>query len=140
MQAQYLMKDPYETYREQGVLTAGPMELILMLYNGIHKNLVLAKRDMEHKDTESAHNRLIKTQNIVHELLNSLDMSFSISHDLMAIYDYMLYSLANINATKNADDVDPLLGIADTLREAWQEANKLQKSGLEPVGLYAAEE
>ena len=130
MQQQYLLKNPYDTYKEQGVLTAGPMELIIMLYNGLRKNMVLARRAMERQDTEGAHNHLIKAQNIVSELLNSLDMSFSISQDLMVLYEFMLRRLTEINIAKQPADIEPLLEIVDTLREAWQEVNKLQKGSL----------
>jgi flagellar protein FliS len=135
MQQQYLLKNPHDTYKEQGVLTAGPMELILMLYNGLRKNMVLAQRDMERQDPASAHNHLMKAQNIVNELINSLDMSFSISRELLAIYEFILRQLTEINVTKQAAAVEPLLEIVDILRDAWQQARKTQKGGQ-----YAKEE
>lgn len=130
MQQQYLMKNPHDTYREQGVLTAGPMELILMLYNGLRKNMVQARRAMERPDPAQAHAHLIKAQNIVSELINSLDMGFGISRDLLALYDFMLNQLVEINVTKNPASVEPLLEIVDTLREAWQQAGRMQRGGL----------
>ena len=130
MQQQYLLKNPYDTYREQGVLTAGPMELIIMLYNGLRKNIVLAQRDIEREDPANAHDHLIKAQSIVSELVNSLDMSFSISQELLAIYEFILRRLVDINVAKNPSDIESLLGIVDSLREAWHEVNKSQKGGL----------
>lgn len=130
MQQQYLLKNPYDTYKEQGVLTAGPMELIIMLYNGLRKNMVLATRDIERKDPASAHMHLMKAQNIVSELLSSLDMNFSISYDLMAIYEFLLHQLMAVNAAKESAAIEPLLEIVDVLRDAWQEVIKTQKGCL----------
>ncbi|MCL2496178.1 MAG: flagellar export chaperone FliS [Clostridiales bacterium] len=124
----FLLKNPYDTYKMQGVMTAGPMQLIVMLYNGLKKNLSLAQRAMEQKNgAETAHKHMIKAQNIVDELLNSLDMSFSLSKDLMVIYEYLLHALAEINATKNPAAIGPLLEIIEDLRDAWQQAGEMQK-------------
>ncbi|MCL1975530.1 MAG: flagellar export chaperone FliS [Firmicutes bacterium] len=130
MQQQFLLKNPYETYQEQGVLTAGPMELILMLYNGLRKNMILARRAMEQQDLANAHNRLMKAQSIINELINSLDMSFAVSADLLAIYEFMMRQLVEVNVTKNSASIEPLLEIAEILRDAWQQVNNMQKGGL----------
>jgi flagellar protein FliS len=134
MQQQYLMKNPYDTYREQGVLTAGPMELILMLYNGLRKNMVLAQCAMERQDPAKAHALLMKAQSIVNELINSLDMSFSISRDLLAIYEFMLARLVEANMSKQPAVIEPLLEITDTLREAWRQASLTQRGSLYEKG------
>jgi flagellar protein FliS len=127
IQQQFFLKNPHDIYKEQGVLTAGPMELILMLYNGLRKNMILAQRDMERQDPAAAHNHMLKAQNIVNELLNSLDMSFSISRDLLAIYEFVLRQLLEINISKKAAALEPLLEIVDTLRDAWQQVSKTPK-------------
>ena len=130
MQQQYLLKNPYETYREQGVLTAGPMELILLLFNGLRKNMMLARRDLEQQDLSRAHARLMNAQSIVNELVSSLDMSFSISRDLLAIYEFIMRQLVEINVAKKPAAIEPLLEIVDILRDAWQQVNNMQKGGL----------
>lgn len=128
-QQQYMLKNPYDTYKTQGVMTASPVELIVMLYNGLKKNLLLAKRAMEQKNSpEIAHTYLIKAQNIIDELLNSLDMSFSLSKDLMALYEFMLHELTNINTSKNPENLDQLMEIIEELRSAWQQVGEMQKS------------
>lgn len=136
MQQQYMLKNPYDTYKTQGVMTAGPVELIVMLYNGLKKNLILAKRAMEQKhDPAAAHTHLIKAQDIIDELLNSLDMSFSLSQDLMAIYEYLLHELVNINATKDPAAIDSLVEIIEELRGTWQQVGEMQKG----TATYASE-
>lgn len=128
MSQQMLVKNPYDTYKEQGVLMASPVELIIMLYDGCKKNLSLAKRDIDKKqDPASAHNHLIKAQNIVEALIDYLDMSFSISKELLRIYEFMLHEMTEINAAKDSSRIDPLIDILMDLRSAWQEVDEAQK-------------
>ncbi len=46
--------NPYAQYKQQGVLTASPTELVVMLYEGCIKQLKLAKIHIESKNMESA--------------------------------------------------------------------------------------
>ena len=123
-----MVKNPFEAYKEQGILTANPVELVIMLFDGCKKNMMLARRAIEHKnDPAAAHNYLIKAQNIIGELLNALDMSFSISKDLMSLYEFLLSSLVEINTTKNAEALEPLIEIVESLRDTWREVADMQK-------------
>ena len=128
MQQQFMMSNPQDVYLKQGVLTANPLELIIMLYDGMKKDLMLAQRAIVKNDMASAHKNLIKAQNIVIELMNCLDLSLSISNDLMDLYEFILHSLEGINIKKDADAITPILEIVGTLRDTWQEVNVSQKS------------
>ncbi len=127
-QQQFYGKNPYQAYREQGVMTANPVELIIMLYDGLKKQLVLAKRAITLKNNmDAAHTHLMKAQAIVSELLNSLDMSFSLSKDLMAIYEFVLRTLTEANTSKDVSLLEPVIEIMDDLRATWQQVSELQK-------------
>jgi flagellar protein FliS len=123
-----MTKNPQDAYRRQNVLTASPIELIVMLYDGLRKNIILAERAIKRRDMESANSHLIKAQNIVSELMNCLDLSFQISEDLMRIYDFLFRGLVECNVKKNADNLQDYLAIVDDLRGAWAEVNSMQKS------------
>ena len=112
---------PQDAYRRQDVLTASPVDLIVMLYDALKKNMVLGRRAIEKNDLQSAHKHLVKSQDIVAELMNSLDMNYPISEELLAIYDFFLTSLSEANMRKNAEPLAPLLEITDSLRSAWKE-------------------
>jgi flagellar protein FliS len=127
-----MMKNPQEAYRRQGVLTASPMELIVMLYDGLHKNIVLGGRAIKKKDWEAAHNYLVKAQNIVSELMNCLDLSFQISEELMRIYDFLFRGLVESNLKKSDEMLPDLLEITDNLRGAWVEVSAMQKPAVAP--------
>lgn len=113
---------PQDTYLKQGILTANPAELVVMLYDGIKKNLLLAKRAMLKEASPSVtHEYMMKAQAIVGELINSLNMDVEMSRNLLSIYDYMLYSMTVINTKKDPELVDPLVEIVQTLKDAWEE-------------------
>ena len=118
------MKNPQETYKKQRILTASPLELIVMLYDGLNKNIKLAQRAISKNNIESAHERLVKAQDIVNELTNSLDLNIPMSEELLRLYEFLGASLGEANMKKDAELLEPILEITDNLREAWEEINR----------------
>ncbi|MGI5907532.1 MAG: flagellar export chaperone FliS [Christensenellales bacterium] len=111
--------NPYEVYKRQGVMTAGPVELVVMLYDGCLKHLKAARSAVLEKDCERANAALLKAQDIVAELASSLDCRFKISRQLMQIYDYVSRRLREANATKETGVIDEVMGLMGELRESW---------------------
>ena len=126
---QIIMTNPQDAYRRQGVLTASPIELIVMLYDGLKKNLVLGKRAIDKNDPAGAHKYLMKSQDIVTELINCLDLNYDISNELMEIYEFILSCLEEVNMTKESALIDPVIEMVDSLRDTWKEVSSMQKSG-----------
>jgi len=121
---------PQDVYRRQDVLTANSVDLIVMLYDALKKNLVLGRRGIAKNDAQSTHTHLMKAQEIVVALINSLDMNYQISEELLAIYEFMLKSAEDANIHKNAEPLEPLLEIVDDLREAWKEVSITTKGSM----------
>ncbi|NLX64994.1 MAG: flagellar export chaperone FliS [Clostridiaceae bacterium] len=117
----------YNQYKENSIFTASPEELTLMLYNGLVKFIMRGIDSIEKKNIEGAHTNIIKAQNIVSEFMNTLDMSYEISSELYAIYDYMLRRLIEANVSKNKEILEEVLGFAKTLRDTWEQAMKISK-------------
>ncbi|MDR2589990.1 MAG: flagellar export chaperone FliS [Oscillospiraceae bacterium] len=120
----------HDAYRKQDVLTASPIELIIMLYDALKKNIVLGKRGIEKNDIQQAHKSLIKAQMILTELINSLDMSYQISQELMDLYDFALRSIADANMHKDTEPLDPVVEMVESIREAWKEVSLTNKGTL----------
>ena len=123
------LKKAQENYRKHDVLTANPLDIVIMLYDGIRKNITLARRAIERKDMVSAHNKLIKAQDIVNELINCLDLSIPLSEDLLRIYDFILHSLGEANLKKDASSLGDVLEITENLRGAWHELSQSVRDG-----------
>jgi flagellar secretion chaperone FliS len=114
----------FQVYRQTQAQTAAPGELVVMLYQGALRFLTHAIAAIEAKNIESAHTNLIRTQAIVTELLESLDIERGgdIARQLLSVYEYMNRRLIEANLRK---DVEPAREVERLLREllpAWQEA------------------
>ena len=121
---------PQDAYRKQDIMTASSVDLIIMLYDALKKNIVLGRRAIGRNDVQGSHKHLIKAQEIVSELINSLDMNYPISEELLAIYDFVLRNVEKANIHKDEAPLEPLLEILDSLREAWKEISATNKGSM----------
>jgi len=117
----------YERYRQNAILNAPPEELTLMLYNGCIKFLKLGMEHIENKNPKGAHENIIKAQNIIMELNNTLDMKFKISEDLRKLYTFMYEQLVEANLKKDVNKILEVLPMVEDLRNTWKEAMTLSK-------------
>ena len=122
---------PQDAYRRQDVLTAGPVDLIVMLYDALKKNIILGKRGIEKKDVPNAHKCLMKAQMILTELINSLDMNYEISDELLNLYEFALKNIADANLHKNTEPLEPVIEMVDSIREAWKEISGLNRGQIQ---------
>jgi flagellar protein FliS len=119
-----VMSNAYERYKTQNISTASPMALIVMLYNGCIKQLKLSRIAIEKKDYEGANNSLKKSQDIITELMMSLDFRYEISNNLMALYRFIYGEIVSINMAKKVEKIEPVVKILSDLREAWVKVEK----------------
>ena len=121
---------PQDAYRRQDILTANSIDLVVMLYDALKKNLILGKRKIAKKDIEGTHKHLMKAQEIVTALINSLDMNYEISDELLAIYEFILRTAGEANAKKDAEMIEPLVDIVEELRSAWDAIRTSSKGSM----------
>lgn len=123
-----VMVNPYQQYKENAILTASPEELVLMLYNGIIRFIEEAKGTIEKKDYMAANNSIQRAQDIITELMLTLDMNYDISKNLYSLYDYMLRRLIDANVKKDVTILEEVKGFAIELRNTWSVAlNKVRE-------------
>ncbi|MED4019122.1 flagellar export chaperone FliS [Sutcliffiella cohnii] len=121
------MNNPYKAYQENSVTTASPGELTIMLYNGAIKNVKLAKQAIQDSNISAKHTHLIKAQDIVRELMVTLNMDIEISKSLMAMYDYINRRLVEANTTNSTDILVEAEGYLVELRDTWKEVIKINR-------------
>ena len=112
---------PQDAYRRQDIMTASSVDLIVMLYDALKKNIILGKRGIAKKDIKIAHKHLLKAQEIVSELINCLDMNYPISDELLNLYEFALRNMEEANIHKDEAPLEPVIEMVDSLREAWKE-------------------
>jgi flagellar protein FliS len=129
-----IQNNPYDKYKNMQVQTATPGQLILMLYEGAIKFCKMSKKFIEEKNYMDANKYLIKTQDIVTELMISLDMKAGgeIARNLYSLYDYMLRRLLDANMKKDIEVVDEVQKMIEELKDAWAEALK-KTGGVKPT-------
>ena len=118
--------NPLRSYRETQIKTATPGKLILMMYDGAIKNLNQALQDMEdeHQRYDSISNSLIKVQDIIAELMISLDFERGgeIAKNLFGLYVFMNQRLLDGNIKKDKAPLEEVKTLLLELRGAWAEA------------------
>jgi flagellar secretion chaperone FliS len=117
----------YSQYKNNSITTASPEELTLMLYNGLMRFLMQADKAIENKETEKAHENIVRAQDIILEFQATLDMQYDISHNLLQLYDYMHRRLIEANIKKDRQIIGEVLHFATELRDTWSQAMKLAK-------------
>ncbi|WP_339060484.1 flagellar export chaperone FliS [Tepidibacillus marianensis] len=115
------LNTPYQTYQQNSVTTASPGELTLMLYNGCLKFIKQAKIAIQEKKNEEKNTNIIKAQNIIQELMVTLNMDYEISQQLMPLYDYLLRRLIEANLKSDVAILDEVEGFVVEFRDTWKQ-------------------
>lgn len=121
------MRNPYQSYEQNSVNTAPPGELTLMLYNGVLKFINQAKNAIEENNVEKKNLNLQKAQNIISELMVTLNMDIAISKELMNLYDYMNRRLIEANIKNDLEILDEVASLITEFRDTWKEALQLNR-------------
>lgn len=118
-----LNKNPYNQYKQTQITTANQGKLIVMLYDGAIKFLTIALDNMEPKKYDIVNNNIIKAQDIVTELLLSLNMDEGgeISRNLFSLYMYFKKQLLEANIKKDPQIITHIIKLLKDLRDAWDQ-------------------
>lgn len=119
-----MAKQPYQAYQNNSVNTASPGELTLMLYNGCLKFMKQAKKAMEEKDHETKNTMIQKTQNIIRELMVTLDTNTPIAKEIMPLYDFVYHALTQANVQNDVTMLEQAREIMTDFRDTWKEVIK----------------
>lgn len=105
--------------------------LILMLYEGALRFLEKAGIALTSKENDKVSDNIIKAQNILTELMVSLDMSKGeVAKNLYNLYDYMNHRLIEANVKKDSSLINEVKGMVKELKETWEMAiKKLEEEG-----------
>lgn len=130
------------TYRTNAVLTASPGQLVLMLYDGALKALVLAQNALaQPSDTphriEEINQQLLKAQAIISELQSGLNLQDGgeFAQTMNRLYDYHNRRLFNANLRKDPAPVAEVERLLREIRNAWAEMLCQHAGTPEPVHL-----
>jgi len=126
----YNKNEASKQYLRMKVESASPISLVVLLYDGAVKYLNKAVGEFEHKRMMGFSDNVIKSQNIVRELRDSLDMSVQeVAPQLRALYSYMLRRLIASTVEKDVEPVREVLRMMESLRNTWDKVRAMAESG-----------
>lgn len=122
-----MFQNAAQTYQTNQVTTASPAELTLMLYNGAIKYIKQAKASLMEKDYPKTNEYCLRVQNILNELMVTLNLEIPISQQFMKMYEYMLQRMVAANVYKDITILSEVEEFFLEFRDTWKEAMMLTK-------------
>jgi flagellar secretion chaperone FliS len=120
--------NPLQSYRETRVRTASQGRLVVMLYDEAIKQIDIACSylDQSSKQLDLVHNAVVRAQEVVTELMVSLDFDHGgeIARNLFNLYIYFHNQLMEANVRKETKPLKEVRDFLATLRDAWVEIAK----------------
>ncbi len=108
-------------YLKTKVMTAGPAELRLMLFDGALKFAEQGRQGLARKDYEAAYNGISRCQEILAELMNSLDPKHApdLCQKLSGLYAFMMTRLMTASTERDPAIVQEVITLLEFERETW---------------------
>jgi flagellar protein FliS len=112
----------HDAYLESRVLSAEPVELVNMLYQACTQAVRDARHHLSLGEIAERSKAINRACEIVMELNAALDQirGGEIAVRLARLYDYMQYRLLEANMQQADAPLSEILGLLDTLGEAWR--------------------
>ena len=111
-----------QAYRDAAVLTASPVQLVVMLYDGVARFLRQAEVAMAEGNVGHAHDRMQRAEAILDELMATLDKrAGDIADNLEGIYVFCKRLLMEGRIQRDPAKLEKVRRLLVPLRESWSE-------------------
>jgi flagellar secretion chaperone FliS len=121
-------------YMETTIQTATPAQLLIMLIDGATRFCKMGISAIEHNNFAEANLNLGKVQDIVSELIITLDRDSSVADGLLRLYEYFNFRLIEANVQKKVEPAQEVLGYLVELKEVWIQAAKSASAAVDSPG------
>jgi flagellar protein FliS len=110
-------------YRQTHVQSSSPLELVVLLYNGLLEHLLATGQAFDRNDLVAKRDHLSRVLAIVAELQSTLNMAEGgdIAVSLDALYSYAIDRLTDFNVKGDRAALDEVQRLLTPLRDAWAE-------------------
>jgi flagellar protein FliS len=125
------VKDPCSQYLENQVKTATPGKVLVMAFDGAIRFARIAAEKMKERQLDEQSANIIKVQNIILELMSSLNMDADrqLAGNLYSIYSHIFDRLTQANVHDDMSALEEAVQILGEMRQTWAEAELLVRSG-----------
>jgi len=129
-------RNAHNAYLESRILSADPMELISLLYQGAISQVREARRHLQAKDIRARSKSISKAHDILAELTIALDRNRGgrIADNLARLSDYMMRRITEANFKQIDEPLAETVGLLNTLQEGWDGARQQQAKPAAPAG------
>ena len=116
-----------KSYKAASIETASPGKIILMLFDGALRHIDSALQGFKNENlarrNEDVSNNVVKAQNIIMELQNSLDLEVEgdFPMTMYRLYDFMFTKLSEANVNKNPAPLRVVEEFLREIRNSWEE-------------------
>ncbi|HEV7949220.1 MAG TPA: flagellar export chaperone FliS [Glaciihabitans sp.] len=118
-----LVTSQLSQYNRTAILSAGPAQLLTMLYDRLLLDLERAEFAQRDSDWEAASHQLLHAQAIIAELQSSLKVDdWDGGPGLYALYTYVSSAMIRSNVHRNVYLTTECIALLEPLRVAWTEA------------------
>ncbi|MEG1774321.1 MAG: flagellar export chaperone FliS, partial [Oscillospiraceae bacterium] len=111
--------NPYETYRQQSILTMTQGEMLNKLYEELVKQLSYAQIHIEQKNLSKTNDALQRAQKILNHLKSTLNYEYEISNSLASLYDFFLQQTVAANIKKSSQPIGEILPMIQELKDTF---------------------
>src|SRR5690625_2325176 len=116
------MSKHVQAYQDNAVSTASGPQLTLMLYNGCVRFINQGIKALKNKDFEQKNINIQKAQDIIQELMLTLNHDVDMSKQLLPLYEYIYYQLQQGNIKNDEAMLKEALEFVTDFRNTWKEA------------------
>ncbi len=118
------MVSGYQVYQQNQNASLSKSALLNMVFDGVDRFLNEAVIAIDSKDFLTAHNKLIRVQEIIGELVACIDpTSLELAANLEMIYDYCYSQLVQANMSKDRTIVLEVKGLMRELGDGFKQAS-----------------
>lgn len=115
--------NPLQAYKETSIKTASGGKLVVMLYDAAIRQLSIATDILcgKGKELDKVNNAVLRVQDIITELMASLDFDKGgdIAKNLFSLYMFFNQQLMNANMSKDPEPLKQVLKMMTELRASW---------------------
>lgn len=117
--------NPYAAHLDVSILTAEPIELVRILYRTALGSVSAARAHLAAGEIKERSQAINKAVSIIHELALSLnpEVEPTLASTLAELYDYMQRRLLAANFEQSDTPLAEVMGLLETMTDAWYEAN-----------------
>lgn len=119
-----MMTKQFQAYQNNSVSTASGPQLTMMLYNGCIKFINQAIKAINEKDYEAKNTNIQKAQDIIQELMLTLDQEMEISKQLLPLYEFIYYQLQQGNIKNDVSNLEEAQSFVTEFRDTWKDVMK----------------